>query len=121
MPYSFYKILHLSSLAFSLVTLAAMCFYVAQGGQHIDNPKKKLLSIVHGIGLIVVLVSGFGLLARLGIHDWPVWVVLKLVIWLLLGAYPVLVKKCSQWGTALLFSLAAVFSLAAYLAVLKPF
>ncbi|MEC9282299.1 MAG: hypothetical protein VX642_06275 [Bdellovibrionota bacterium] len=121
MSYTFYKVLHLSSLGFTLISLAAVCFYVSLGNLAQDNPKRKLLAIVHGVALLVVLVSGFGLLARLSIHNMPIWVILKILFWLLFGAYPVLAKKMSGKALGLYFGIGVIFSCAAYLAINKPF
>lgn len=48
----------------------------------------------HGIGLVISLVSGFGMLAKLGIMgSMPVWVWIKIALWLVLGFLPVLAKR----------------------------
>ena len=48
----------------------------------------------HGIGLVIMLVAGFGMLAKLGImKSMPSWVWIKMGIWLALGALPVLAKR----------------------------
>jgi hypothetical protein len=48
----------------------------------------------HGIGLLISLISGFGMLAKLGIMGaMPPWVWVKISLWLVLGFLPVLVKK----------------------------
>ena len=54
-------------------------------------------------------------------YGFPLWVILKLVIWLALGALPVLGKKkvlpcCAVWVLALLLGMGA-----AYLGIYKPF
>lgn len=48
----------------------------------------------HGIGLVISLVSGFGMLAKLGIMgSMPTWVWIKIGLWLVLGFLPVLAKR----------------------------
>jgi hypothetical protein len=50
----------------------------------------------HGTGLLILLISGFGNHAALGLSKagvWPTWFILKLVIFLVLGVLPVLVKR----------------------------
>jgi len=48
----------------------------------------------HGIGLLVSLVSGFGMLAKMGMSwPWPLWIWIKVALWLVLGFLPVLAKK----------------------------
>ena len=48
----------------------------------------------HGIGLLISLISGFGMLAKMGIMgSMPLWVWIKIALWLVLGFLPVLAKK----------------------------
>ncbi|MEX0798749.1 MAG: hypothetical protein WD025_04865, partial [Bacteriovoracaceae bacterium] len=79
MSYQFYKIIHVVSI----VLFFALYLSAAVKGK---NMKKEV--IFSGIALILILVSGFGLIARLGMpHDaaWPLWIQLKLVIWAVIG------------------------------------
>lgn len=62
----------------------------------------------HGIGLIISLISGFGMLAKLHIFStMPTWVWVKIALWLVLGYLPVLARrgKLSPSRTALLAAL----------------
>jgi hypothetical protein len=48
----------------------------------------------HGIGLLIMLVAGFGMLARLGLMtSLPAWVWIKMGVWLVIGFLPVLAKR----------------------------
>jgi hypothetical protein len=111
-----YKLLHFSGLAMVLVSL---------GGLVVHSPQflsKRTLAITHGIGLLLLLVSGFGMLAKLSIH-WPLpaWVGGKFVIWLVLGAYMGLVPRMRARRAALLWwGLIGLTLAAAYLAGTKP-
>ncbi len=84
---------------------------------------KRTVAITHGIGLLLLFLSGFAMLAKLQIH-WPLpgWVGGKLIIWLILGAY---MGFAPRWrhrrAMALWWSLIALTGLAAYLASSKPF
>ena len=83
---------------------------------------RKLVFISHGVGILFVLVSGFGLLARLGLtQNIPGWVFGKLTIWVILGAAVALVKRKGHIGWPIFLLLIALFAAAAYLAVVKPF
>ena len=81
---------------------------------------RRLGGITSGLGLLLTLVGGFGLLAKLN-YGWPVWVIVKLVIWLILGAMIVLINRKPQlsqilWWTTILLGLVALL-----MVVLKPF
>ena len=91
MSYEFYKILHFSGLILTLTSLSGYIFYLVQNK---GNEKRKFFSILHGIGLVVILVSGFGLAARLGyVQQLPNWIYIKLAIWLVLGGSIAIVKR----------------------------
>jgi hypothetical protein len=57
--------------------------------------------ITHGLGLLLVLVAGFGMLAKLGIHGVPTWAALKLIIWVALGAFAALAYKENMAGNSI--------------------
>ena len=65
MPYEFYKILHLTGLVLLFSGLVSLLTLKAIGAE-VNGAAKKFSFIAHGIGLFLILLSGFGLLARLG-------------------------------------------------------
>lgn len=83
----FYKVLHLIGL---------ICLFTGIGGfltYGSDNaPRAKMAAILHGIGWLLLLVSGFGMLAKLSL-GFPVWIILKFAILLALGALPAFAKR----------------------------
>lgn len=91
MPYEFYKILHFIGLLLTFTSLAGYIFYRMQTP---SDEKRKLFAILHGIGLAILLISGFGLAARLGyVQQLPNWIYTKLVAWLLAGAAFTIIKR----------------------------
>jgi len=113
MSYAFYKWLHLSGMVLAMMSLAAMAWR-AEG--------RKLLSITHGVGLLVAFVAGFGLLARLGISwPWPGWVWVKVLLWVAIGGLGVLFKKKPELSTPLWWVVWVIFVAGAWLAGYKPF
>lgn len=117
MPYEFYKILHFTGLLITFTSLAGYIFYLVQNK---SNEKKKFFSILHGIGLLMLLVSGFGLAARLGyMQQLPLWVYIKLIIWVILGAALVVIKRQIISPTITYFIVVALGISAAITAVTK--
>jgi hypothetical protein len=85
--YEFYKILHLAGII--LVFTSVGGFLTLSSTQPKYN---KLVSMLHGIGLLVMLVSGFGIIAKLQI-GFPNWVLVKIVLWLVIASLLVVAKK----------------------------
>jgi len=78
--------------------------------------------MVHGIGLLIVLIAGFGMLAKLNLMgSFPGWAVGKLVIWLALGALPAPIYRMGK--KSMMFAPITVLlgALAAFFAIYKPF
>lgn len=122
MSYEFYKLLHLIGVFLTLSGLAGMAIHVAGGGTKATFKSRALASATHGIGLVVTLVAGFGLLAKLGLMaGMPGWAIAKLVVWLILGALPALIWR--KPGAAKMFYFLAILFAAfnGYLAIYKPF
>lgn len=117
MSYLTYKFLHLVGIVMIFMALGAAVFSARLTGGKPPSGK-RLLALFHGIGLLIVVVSGFGMLARLGIL-WPLpgWVHPKIVIWLVLGAwlticYRLAPKSTLPWyGALVLFMIAAASAL----------
>lgn len=84
MSLPFYHYLHLIGL---------ILVFVGFGGLLSSEGAKKAM-MWHGIGLVISLISGFGMLAKLGIMSaMPTWVWVKVSLWLVLGFLPVLAKR----------------------------
>ncbi len=116
-----YKLVHLISIVLVFSGLMGMLAVRMSEGK-LEGQVKKLFYASHGLGLLLILISGFGLLARLGLtHDIPKWVMGKLLIWLILGGITALIKRKGYIGWPIFALLVALFSLAAYLALFKPF
>jgi hypothetical protein len=116
MPHSVYLVLHL--LGIFLLTLSIGGTLVKK--QIGDQSRMKVLAMLHGFGLFFIFLAGFGLIARLGISwPFPIWIWLKLTIWLAFGAFSVFAARMSNkvaWIAAIV-----IFLGAAILGVYKPF
>jgi hypothetical protein len=121
MSYEFYRVLHFSGIFAVLMSLGTIAVLARSSGSK-KFAERKFLSITHGVGLVVSLVAGFGLLARLGLFGaggWPLWVWGKLGIWLVFGAYTMAIYKSPKRGAAWWVGAWALAVVAAYLARYK--
>ncbi|MFZ3231915.1 MAG: SirB2 family protein [Pseudobdellovibrio sp.] len=121
MPYEFYKIIHVVSIVLLFSGLMGL-LTVKMSKIELAPNVKRMVFISHGVGVLFLLISGFGLLARLGLtQGLPGWVYGKLAIWLVLAGSVALVKRKGHLGWPIFICLIAIFTVAAYLAILKPF
>ncbi len=115
-----YKLIHLIGL---------MLLFFGFGGVLVTSyagftlPKKARIFAMmsHGIGLLFILLGGFGMLARLGLaKDMPSWVYSKLLIWLVLGGAIALAKRKADLAWTMLISFIILASTAAFIGLTKP-
>jgi len=116
-----YKIFHLLGMALLLTSLAGVATHAVGGGTKESNPAGRLLAMAHGLGLLLVLVSGFGMLARLDLSFSGGWVWVKVLIWLVLGAATALPYRSQAAARSLPIVLPLLVGLAACMALFKPF
>jgi len=118
MSYEFYKLLHL----FAIVLLFTSLGTLAVAARSEKSQLRKLAGISHGVALAIIFIAGFGLLARLGMFgSIPAWAWLKMVLWLVLAAVVIPLRRKPEWATALWLVIPIVGGMAAWLAVQKPF
>ena len=123
MSYVTYKLIHFIGI-FTLITAVALAAaHMLRGGLKGDNPHRRSIGMAHGIGLFLILLGGFGMLARLEIIQGglPGWIYLKLGIWVLLGASLALVYRGREIARALVWAVPLLALAAAASALIKPF
>lgn len=125
MDAKFYVLMHVFGLASVLLAIAGLAYREAVGGPG-QPEEKRFRSIAlaeHGFGLLLMVVSGFGLLAKQGIPGVPGWAWAKIVLWLYLAVAPVLVRRFFRGQQALVvwLSLPLIVLAARWLAIAKPF
>ncbi len=121
MSYEFYKVLHIFGLLLTFTGLAAGLFPQTAGAA-LQGSTRKYAFIGHGLGILIMLVSGFGLAAKLQYFgNLPNWIYVKIALWLVFGGAVVLVKRKYQWGWKLMTGLILLAVVSATLAVTKPF
>lgn len=122
--YSVYRLVHLVGIFLLFVVLGGLSYGAAAARGERGRLSPRLAMALHGAALFIVLLGGFGLLARLGIvhgTSWPGWVWAKLGIWLLAGAAVIVPRRRPEWAGALFLALPVLGGLAAWLAIFKPF
>lgn len=121
MPYVAYKLLHYAGLFLLFTSLGGLCALRLAGS---PGPQgERWLKILHGVALLMILVAGFGLLARIGQAapgGWAAWVWLKLALYAFLGAAPVLIQRAERLVGLLLVLLPLLGLGGALLALYKP-
>lgn len=120
MPYEFYKVLHFLGLILTLSGLIGLMASFLITSSELPKKLRVLWMSMHGTGLLIILVSGFGLAARLGlVGGLPTWVKAKIGVWVVVGLIVVMIRKMKLQIKIWLPLVLALFTLAAYLAVNK--
>ena len=119
--YAIYKNMHFLGIFMILVAMGGLILQQINTRTR-EQAWRRPVAITHGIGMVLVLVGGFGLLARLGIHwPWPGWVIGKVIIWLVFGVLIAVIGRSPSLAKPLWWITIALGALAAYLALNKPF
>lgn len=102
MSYDFYKILHLSLLLLVSLSLGGLALFYSLFSSSVDSSSyyslglglKKILLTIHGLCMLVIFISGFGLIAKLDIATpWSSWIYVKMMLWLTIALSPWLLRK----------------------------
>jgi hypothetical protein len=120
--YQLYNVVHIIGIILLMSALGGAAILAATGSQ--GSPLRRLLAILHGTGAFLILLGGFGMLARLGIiqgSGFPRWIWVKLVSWALLAIALMLLYRRPALAKPLLIALPLLGGLAAYMAIYKPF
>ena len=122
-PRDFYEILHVLGIALMFSAMGAVAIDAAGGGSRKTAKSRGLVMAVHGLGALLILVGGFGMLARMGfVHGsaFPGWIIGKIVIWVLLGTAIVLPYRVPSLAKPMFVLLPLLAAAAVYLALYKP-
>jgi hypothetical protein len=116
--YEAYKVIHILGIMFLLLSLGA--YLILSMNRSVKG--RKLAAITHGISILIIFVTGFGLLTRLGyisVNSWPFWAWLKVAIWLILALIIIPIKRMPNLIPVLWILIPILGVLAAYLAIYK--
>ena len=118
----FYNVVHIVGLVLLMAGLGGMA--ASAGTPRPAAWMRRSFAAFHGLGVFLVLLGGFGMLARLGIVQgtaWPGWVWVKVGAWAVLGASALLPYRFPRSVPLLMLLLPVLGGLAAYMAIYKPF
>ncbi len=120
MSIQLYKVIHV---------IGVMMVFLGYGGLIVrglldrDNKGLRALgSATSGVGLLLLLVSGFGMIAKYqGAYSYTEgWLIAKYIVWLLLGAGTAVVSRKPKLGMPLWWAILLLGAVAATMGVMKP-
>ena len=117
-----YNLVHIVGIVLVVSALAGAAVLAHTRGDHEARSTRRMLAILHGIGAFLVLLGGFGMLARLGIVQggFPGWIWVKLAIWVVVAIALLLPYRRPALARPLVLALPVLVGLAAYMALYKP-
>lgn len=122
-PRDLYEILHIVGIAFLFAAMGGVAVHAANGGTKGASRTRTLVAVVHGVGAFLILVGGFGMMARIGMtmsSGFPGWLTVKLLIWLVLSAVILLPYRSVALAKPFFILLPLFAGVAAYMALYKP-
>jgi hypothetical protein len=123
-PRDFYEILHIIGIALLFVAIGGVATHAANGGTKASSSTRGLMGSIHGLGALLILVGGFGMLARIGFQhgtNFPGWLWVKIIIWVILSAIVLLPYRTPALARPLVLTLPLLAGVAVYMALYKPF
>ncbi len=123
MDYLTIKLFHYVGIMLLFLGLGGMVFAAYAGFGPEKKKVRRMAAILHGIGLLFIIVSGFTMLSKLNLlhGDPPNWAKAKMGIFLIMGFS---ISLAARWSKGIWFLVAGWILLgaaAAYLAMYKPF
>lgn len=119
----FYNVVHIIGIILLMSAMGGIAVAGINGGDRASNRARRLTGALHGTGAFLILLGGFGMLARIGFPhgaNFPAWLWVKLGVWLALGAAPFLVSRKPSLARWALLSLPVLGGLAAWMGIYKP-
>lgn len=119
-----YKLVHLFGVFMLFLSLGGIMLHAMNGGTKDANAARRLAAITFGLGMFLVLLGGFGQLARLEMgppSTWGGWVYGKLLIWLFMGGLLTIPYRRPELAQTLWILVPVLGLLAGWLALYKPF
>jgi len=121
-PRDLYEIIHVIGIAMLFVAIGGVAVHAANGGTKANTSTRGIVATIFGLGSFLILLGGFGMMARLGLVRGapPAWLTVKMVIWLVLSALVLVPYRKPALAKPFLLLLPLLAGLAVYMAVYKP-
>ena len=119
MPIYIYHILHLLGITMVFVGYGALLARAISGTE--DAKVKKLGSITSGVGLLLILIAGFALISKMGYSFATPWILVKLVIWFILGGLIAVINRKPALAPKLWYGLIGLGLAATIMVYVRPF
>lgn len=126
LPRDVYEIVHVIGIALVMLAFGGIASHASAGGSFKGPGSQRALRVAHHAGMLLLLIGGFGMLARIGIAkggiaSFPLWLWAKLALFLVLGGTVALPYRRPRWAWPAFFAAPLVAGAAVYLALYKPF
>ena len=121
--HQFYNVVHIVGIVLVMASLGCTAIHALNGGSKQTNAARALQAALHGVGALLVLVGGFGMLARLGFQHggmFPAWLLVKLGVWLVASTLLFIPYRKPSLAKPIYLSLPVLAGIAAYMAIYKP-
>ena len=121
--HQFYNVVHIVGIVLVMSALGGTAIHALSGGTKVTNRARGLQAALHGVGALLILVGGFGMLARLGFTHgamFPGWLLVKLGIWVVAAALLFIPYRKPALARPIYLALPVLAGVAAYMAVYKP-
>src|SRR5688572_17005378 len=114
-----YEIVHVLGIAFVMCAFGGIAIHASTGGAWKGAGSMRALKVAHHLGMLCLLVGGFGMLARIGIvqggiRGFPGWLWAKIAIFLVIGGTVALPYRRPQLALPAFFLTPTLAALAVY-------
>jgi hypothetical protein len=122
-PRDLYEIIHVIGIAMLFVAIGGVAIHAANGGSKANSSTRGFVTGLFGGGAFLILLGGFGMMARLGLVRGipPHWLIVKICIWLLLSAIVLVPYRKPALAKPFAMLLPLLAGVAVWMAVYKPF
>jgi hypothetical protein len=112
--YELFQTLHIVGIVLLFMAIGALAFHGIAGGTRETNPARGLVAATHGVGILLIVIAGFGMLGVKYGGTMHGWVHPKLLAWICLAAAPALLSRKPGAGRIVWFVAPLLALLAAY-------